>query len=356
MKGQAIYDRFQRLVEILELSKAGLAAELNVKPQTVGDYCSGKSYPSAKVLIALTEKYDININWLLTGKGETRIRNVNDDLTPIADSLRDILYGELSTSPERFAEIGDITMDELEAILDRRLSPSAMTLRNWALHYRVNINFLIAQIGYPLLTRLQYEQSGPRMALRIQQGEDKYPPDCGDPTYTTEAEQLSPPPHESTAPESPHPPKAHRSPQNMEQNTEIPVIGLAQCGLSGWSTTMEMAITTTFPPLHKDMIAVMAIGDSMQPAGISPGNIVYCDPRLEPKKGKPVLVRRKNLAAENEEDATLKLWEGQDTQWLYLRGWLPKEKGKTQKEFSLQQSLVEVVDIAPVTMVIHRRV
>ncbi len=356
----SVSERFKILINGLKLTRAELASQLGVRPQTIGDYCSGKSYPSAKILILLAEQYEVNTNWLLTGTGEMHANpqsmKENTAFSCMADALRDIVYGELDAAPERFARAGGITPQELAAILDRKMSPPATALRNWAIRYRINMNFLIAQIGYPLLTRGQYEQDGPLMPLRRKNRENKYPEHCDNPDYAQDAESLGSPPPPPAGGEDAH----GRFLPNMSPSgilppgTEIPIIGLAQCGLSGWSASTKLAVATSSPLLRQGVLAAMAIGDSMLPAGIQSGNIVYCDPWLPPQKGDPVLVRRKGLTAQTEGDATLKLWEGRDADWIYLRGWLPRKEGQPQQEFTIQQSLAEVVDIAPVTLVRRR--
>lgn len=150
------------------------------------------------------------------------------------------------------------------------------------------------------------------------------------------------------------PAQSHSADPNfLSTGQNINLIGLAQCGIDGWSQTMPIAINSSVPEFHKDYIAALTIGDSMVPAGILPGNIVYCDPRLQPSKGEPIFVMRRD--AHKEESAGVKIYNGHDEKWIYLQGWLNKQEGKAQKEFNIQQLASEVSIIAPVVM-IRRRV
>ncbi len=152
---------------------------------------------------------------------------------------------------------------------------------------------------------------------------------------------------ESPAPSRPADPNILNTGENLN------LIGLAQCGVDGWSQTMPIAINSSVPEFHKDYIAALTIGDSMVPAGVLPGNIVYCDPRLQPSIGEPVFVMRRD--AHGEEAAGVKIYKGQDEKWLYLQGWLAKQGNKPQTEFNIQQLVNEISIIAPVVM-IRRRV
>ncbi len=142
-------------------------------------------------------------------------------------------------------------------------------------------------------------------------------------------------------------------PDTLNPGDNLPLIGIAACGISGWSQTMPLAINSSIPNFHKDYIAAMTIGDSMVPAGILPGNIVYCDPRIKPMKGEPVFVVRRD--ADSEETTSVKNYCGQDDKWLYLQGWLQKNGTAEQKSFDIKQLISEVETIAPVVM-IRRRV
>lgn len=66
----SIGQRFKTLLFKLDLTAKKLANELNIAQSTVSKFISEDTLPSAKVLIPLGEKLNVNINWLLFGKGE----------------------------------------------------------------------------------------------------------------------------------------------------------------------------------------------------------------------------------------------------------------------------------------------
>ncbi len=155
---------------------------------------NGGQRPSAEDLAKISKSLNISAHWLLFGEGsisnDPRDLKVNPEYSHLARTLNDVLSGDLKTTPETFAEIGGITDDELTAMLQGKILPPASALRNWTLRYRVNLNFLVAQIGYPLLTRGQYEQNGPLMWLRRERKEDEYPKGCANPSNAESVEHI----------------------------------------------------------------------------------------------------------------------------------------------------------------------
>ena len=352
----SVSERFKVFISNSDKKRVAIASDLSVRPQTIGDYCSGKTYPSAKVMTILAEKYGLNINWLLTGQGEMYadplMRDFNPEYVYFGDTLRDILADEnLTTTQKNFAEVGGITDEELAAILSNKMPPPATALRKWATRYRINMNFLIAQMGYPLLTKGQYEQRGPLTWLRERDGEWSYPGAAKNPDYAPAAEDF-----DSDFEEAPYQAKQdlpEATPGMMTAGRIMPLVGLAECGVEGWSKQMEIAATTHVPDFHEDMIAAMAIGDSMEPVGIRPGNIVYADPRLKPKAGDIVYVERRDGRGEG--TATVKIYQEQQEGWLHLCGWLPKKYDENgQKDFCIKEKIEFVDVIAPVVMIRKR--
>ena len=358
-----LFDRINKVVENQEKgNRAALCKKIGVNPSTFIGYLdeNGQGKIKFSTLARICEVYpDINRDWLLFGEGsisnDPRELEEDPELTCFADTIHEVLFERLSTTAETFAEIGGISVEELTAIMQRKIQPSAMTLRNWCVRYRVNMNYVIAQIGYPLLTRAQYEQDGPLMHVRKRDKEDEYPKGCGNPSFARKAESIDSDLYDG----EPYEHDRHKKPlpevveSMLCPGITMPLVGLAECGLKGWSTEMQMAATTTVPEFHKDMLAALAIGDSMEPAGIRPGNIVYCDPRLEPRVGEPVYVTRKSGIGDG--TATVKIYQGQEDGWLKLYGWLPKKDGELHLvDFCMKEPLEFVESIVPVVMIRKR--
>ena len=88
----------------LHLTSNELAEKLNIPVRTIGSYEREEAQPSPKFLNALIENYYININWLLTGKGNMFISNRTEaDINYIAQ-----LQDRLNLSDEEISGLIDI--------------------------------------------------------------------------------------------------------------------------------------------------------------------------------------------------------------------------------------------------------
>ncbi|MGE4293328.1 MAG: helix-turn-helix transcriptional regulator [Desulfovibrio sp.] len=127
----------------------------------------------------------------------------------------------------------------------------------------------------------------------------------------------------------------------------VPLAGLASCGLREWGTPSPLAVRAARPAdlNHPDAFAVMATGDSMVPAGIREGYLLYCDPGNPPDVGDAVYVELANKSA------TVKILEGLDSETLRLRGWLPPDGQGHQKHYFEETPARLVTRIATVVWV-----
>lgn len=62
--------RIKELKEKLRITSAEMAQELDIPVRTIGSYERDEAQAGAKFFNALLEKYNVNINWILTGNGE----------------------------------------------------------------------------------------------------------------------------------------------------------------------------------------------------------------------------------------------------------------------------------------------
>lgn len=73
-----IKDRLKLIIDAKNISKADMSRILEFNEGSISNYFSGKEYPGRKFLTLLIEKLDVNVNWLLTGKGEMFIGDKTD--------------------------------------------------------------------------------------------------------------------------------------------------------------------------------------------------------------------------------------------------------------------------------------
>ncbi len=77
--------RIKKLRSELNLSSIKFAESLDIPVRTIGSYERNEAQPGAKFLKALVDCYYVNINWILTGKGNMFIsEKTNKDLNYIS--------------------------------------------------------------------------------------------------------------------------------------------------------------------------------------------------------------------------------------------------------------------------------
>lgn len=64
-----MFDRFIEIRKNFFKNQTDMASIFNVSKQTISDYERGRTFPKPDILEKLTTEYNINLNWLLTGKG-----------------------------------------------------------------------------------------------------------------------------------------------------------------------------------------------------------------------------------------------------------------------------------------------
>ncbi|MBF0168757.1 MAG: helix-turn-helix domain-containing protein [Alphaproteobacteria bacterium] len=114
-----------------------------------------------------------------------------------------------------------------------------------------------------------------------------------------------------------------------KQPTSVPVIGLAECGLRGWFQEGSMSVRASRPGdlRNPEAFAVMAVGQSMLPAGIHPGFLCFCDPTDSPDPGDAVFVERADGRA------SIKVFSQSEPGWITLQGWLDPVNGVQESYF-----------------------
>lgn len=63
-------NRLQKIRKKLKLSQEEIADETNITYRAYTSYERGDRKPSFEFLVKLVEKYNVNLNWLIVGKGE----------------------------------------------------------------------------------------------------------------------------------------------------------------------------------------------------------------------------------------------------------------------------------------------
>ena len=309
--------RLQRICESVGCKENDIAAALGITEQAVSNAKRKPNIPKSWAK-QVQDKYGVNSEWILTGEGERMMGEFHQQLANEIYTIDEMLFTALK-------KVNRYGVTSKEAKLINKMRHPLTELK-----HQLDERTYKEAVDLPEKKRLDLYYQG---AERIQVVTLPYQSGVAEPTVTKPIPDITP--------------------TSLIPGRNIPLIGLAECGVEGWSTQMEMAATTQVPDFHDEMIAALAIGDSMEPAGIKPGNILYADPRLTPKQGEIVYVLRKDGRGEG--TATVKIYQGETDGWLELCGWLPKKHSENgQKEFCIKEKLEYVEVVAPVVMIRKR--
>lgn len=180
-----------------------------------------------------------------------------------------------------------------------------------------------------------------------------YPQVSRDWLYFGEGDMLATPSvPQSPAPDAPQSSGVPYYAAPAPESSPIPLIGLASCGVEGWSGKMCLTVVAKPPTIGPGMIAVMAYGESMLPEGIGHGMTVYCDLHSPPVAGEPVYVEHKDGLA------TMKRYLGRGEEGgkpcIRLQGWYDKAGDAPQKPYQLWVHEGDVTCLAPVEFIRRR--
>jgi transcriptional regulator with XRE-family HTH domain len=81
-------ERINYLIKSLGMKKTAFAEKLNVSQAFVSQLCSGVKQPSERTIQDICTKFNVNEEWLRTGKGEIFIRlSRNDEISKFVGEL-----------------------------------------------------------------------------------------------------------------------------------------------------------------------------------------------------------------------------------------------------------------------------
>ncbi len=113
-------DRIKKIRKELDLTQQEFADKLGIKRNTVATYESGRNEPIDAVISLICREFDINEEWLRTGKGEMFIERSRDD--QIAAFVGNILEKESDSFKRRFismlAALDESDWETLEKIVE----------------------------------------------------------------------------------------------------------------------------------------------------------------------------------------------------------------------------------------------
>lgn len=88
----SISDRISWCVKESGLTKTAFADKINVTQQYVSNLCLGKKIPSDRTIADICREYDVNEEWLRTGRGDPYIQLSRDE--ELAQFFGEVMKGE----------------------------------------------------------------------------------------------------------------------------------------------------------------------------------------------------------------------------------------------------------------------
>jgi transcriptional regulator with XRE-family HTH domain len=160
------------------------AAFLETSTTTYNRWLKGKDVPDGEALKKIAEKLNLSPYWLLFGTGKPDIEEYNAILTcdiHIADTLCGLIQ-EIDRSVDEIAITGGLYPAELNSIIIRAARLPSEAIQKWIHAYKINANFLLAQIGDPFLTQDEYNKHGILSWVRDDRGDNCFS-DMSEDTY-----------------------------------------------------------------------------------------------------------------------------------------------------------------------------
>ncbi len=149
MDKPGISARIKKVRQIKALNKKEFLEKLNISRTLITALEQSKAYPSSSFLIAIFKHFAVNINWLLTGKGDIFISKpvVSDAINPITtgERLKRIRFEKNLTQREMAAKL-KTTPAFISAVELNKFAMGFDVIYNLHEKFNVNINFLLTGI------------------------------------------------------------------------------------------------------------------------------------------------------------------------------------------------------------------
>jgi len=87
-----VKERIKQLRKKLELTQQVFSERIGIKRNTIAMYEMGKTIPSDQTILSICREFNVNEEWLRTGKGEIFLPESNDELKALAKKYN-LSYG-----------------------------------------------------------------------------------------------------------------------------------------------------------------------------------------------------------------------------------------------------------------------
>ena len=129
---ETMADRISKVIRDKEKTKTAFSDRINVSQAFVSQMCSGLKVPSDRTIADICREFNVNEDWLRTGRGDPYIQLSRDE--ELAQFFGDVMKGEDPDFRRRLLSV-----------------MSRLTTDEWA---------LLEQMAWKLVDELQQEQPG----------------------------------------------------------------------------------------------------------------------------------------------------------------------------------------------------
>lgn len=150
-------------------SHRAAAEYLGVTPQKYTAWIKSGQRPVAEDMRMLAREHEFSANWLLLGVGDPLEKRTNFEFNPEIVEICDTILHVISNIPDplhKIADCGGITTTDLQNCLAAQRLPPITAIAKWVKNYRMNANYILAQIGHAFLTEKEFMDDGPGMLIR----------------------------------------------------------------------------------------------------------------------------------------------------------------------------------------------
>lgn len=150
-----IYERLQKILDThTQGHRANFGRLVEIHPSTLHNYLSEDGQRRIKVdfLRSLSKKLNINLNWLITGRGEIyndaedRNTRIDTNAKIVGSVLGDYMH-DLRLTSEQLAEAFNCSAEHVDKIIQGRRQLSLDELEILIKNYRIDANTLLARVG-----------------------------------------------------------------------------------------------------------------------------------------------------------------------------------------------------------------
>lgn len=114
---ETMADRISKVIRDKEKTKTAFSDRINVSQAFVSQMCSGLKVPSDRTIADICREYDVNEDWLRTGRGDPYIQLSRDE--ELAQFFGEVMKGEDPDFRRRLLSVmSRLTTDEW-ALLER---------------------------------------------------------------------------------------------------------------------------------------------------------------------------------------------------------------------------------------------